>query len=219
MDDEIIIDCPKCNVRVSTKSKGCVMEPEVGDYGYHLVQCPSCKNPIFGQTALQQGEFGHDYWGIAERLWPQPRERVLSIFVPVLAAKDLQDAQRCFHHGIYSAAAVLCGRALERLVREKTEEKTISKGLNVLRDTGVIDARLFEWADALRQERNFGAHASDHEISKENAEDVIDFTHAIFDYVYTLSERYDAFMQRKRANKPPQPTPGSVTPHPSVAGL
>jgi HEPN domain-containing protein len=190
---------------------GYAVDSEADHLSYHLVTCPSCHDVIFGKSWLQQNEFGRDYWDTAERIWPQPRERVFALQIPDLARKDLQDAQRCFHHGIYSAAAVLCGRALERLVKEKTGERTISKGLKLLKDQGVIDTRLFEWADALRHERNIGAHASEHEISKENAEDVIDFTHAIFDYVYTLSEKYQAFIKRKEANKAVEPTPVDVT--------
>jgi hypothetical protein len=57
------------------------------------------------------------------------------------------------------------------------------------------------WATALRQERNIGAHAGDADVSKENAQDVLDFTVAIFEYVYTLSEKYADFMARKAARK------------------
>ncbi|EHL24544.1 hypothetical protein KYG_02212 [Acidovorax sp. NO-1] len=73
----------------------------------------------------------------------------------------------------------------------------IAKGLADLKAKGVIDERLFNWAEALRRERNIGAHASDQETTKENAQDVIDFTIAIFDYVYTLSEKYEKYVARK----------------------
>lgn len=175
----------------------------------HLLQCPSCKGPIFAQAWLHQYDVNEYSWGDAERLWPQPAKRVMSDAVPRLAAKDMEDAQRCLHHGIYSAAAVLCGRALERLVREKTNEKTIAKGLVLLKEQGVIDSKLLDWANALRHERNLGAHATDHEVTPENAEDVVDFTYAIFEYVYTLTSKFDDFMKRKKAN---QPLPIAVTP-------
>lgn len=79
----------------------------------------------------------------------------------------------------------------------------IGRGLKELRDKGVIDARLYDWAEVLRQERNIGAHAVDEDISKANAEDVLDFTVAIYDYVYTLHDKYQKFMMRKQAKTEP----------------
>ena len=73
----------------------------------------------------------------------------------------------------------------------------IGKGLAQLKAKGIIDDRLFAWAEALRKERNIGAHASEQDTTRENAQDVIDFTIAIFDYVYTLSEKYDKYLARK----------------------
>jgi len=75
----------------------------------------------------------------------------------------------------------------------------IARGLKELRDKGVIDSRLYDWAEVLRQERNSGAHAVDEDISKQNAEDVLDFTVAIYDYVYTLHEKYERFLERKKS--------------------
>jgi hypothetical protein len=91
----------------------------------------------------------------------------------------------------------LCGRALERLIKEKAGANMIGKGLAELKSKGVIDERLFNWAEALRKERNIGAHASDEDTTKENAQDIVDFTIAIFDYVYTLSEKYERYIARK----------------------
>jgi hypothetical protein len=70
-----------------------------------------------------------------------------------------------------------------------------------LKTQGVIDERLSQWANALRKERNLGAHASDEEVTKENAQDVLSFTVAIFEYVFTLSEKYLEYMARKATPK------------------
>jgi hypothetical protein len=108
-------------------------------------------------------------------------------------------AQKCFSHGIYPAAAVMCGRALEWLIREKTgKAQMLARGLADLKSQGIIDERLHAWADALRVERNIGAHASDTETTKEDARDIIDFTVAIFDYIFTLTEKYEKYLQRKQ---------------------
>jgi hypothetical protein len=73
--------------------------------------------------------------------------------------------------------------------------------LEDLKAKGEIDSRLFDWATILRKERNLGAHATDEEVTKQNAEDVLAFTIAIFEYVFTLSEKYAEFVARKAASK------------------
>lgn len=117
--------------------------------------------------------------------------------IPEAARRDIKDAKKCFDQSIYSAAAVLCGRALERLIKEKVGEYMIGRGIAELKNKGVIDQKLYDWAEALRKERNIGAHASSEETTKENAQDIIDFTIAIFDYVYTLTEKYERYRARK----------------------
>lgn len=198
MSQEIIIDCPHCMVRVKAAARTLI--PGEADECFFLVQCPSCKSPLFGSAYSFQDDYNDWHWTNAERIWPAPAVTEVSNVIPEPARRDIKDAQKCVSHGIYSAGAVLCGRALERLIKEKTgSAHMIGKGLKQLLDSGAIDQRLYEWAEALRRERNIGAHASDEEITKENAQDVIDFTIAIFDYVYTLSEKYAKYMARKSA--------------------
>jgi hypothetical protein len=141
-------------------------------------------------------------WDTAERLWPAAAVADLGPSVPAAARRDVTAAQKCFSHGIYPAAAVMCGRALERLILEKTgKPQMLARGIAELKSQGIIDERLHAWADALRVERNIGAHASGIETTKEDARDIIDFTVAIFDYIYTLTEKYEKYRQRKRPDQ------------------
>ncbi|HEY3137556.1 MAG TPA: DUF4145 domain-containing protein [Blastocatellia bacterium] len=196
MSDKIVIDCPRCAVRVEAVAETWVHIDELD--ACVLVQCPSCKGPLVGRVTSYQDEWNNWRWETAERVWPTPTNIQLSRAIPGAARRDISDAQKCLSHGIYSAAAVLCGRALERLIKERVGPKTIATGLAELRTKGVIDQRLFDWAEALRRERNIGAHATEEEITKENAQDTVDFTIAIFDYVYTLSEKYDQYLGRRK---------------------
>ena len=197
MPNEIVIDCPHCNVRVRAEAKSWVGDADDG--AFFLVQCPSCKSPLFGTAISYRDEYNNWGWDTAERIWPTPSVADVGPSIPEAARRDIKDAQKCLSHGIYSAAAVLCGRALERLIKEKAGANMIAKGLAELKAKGVIDERLYGWAEALRKERNIGAHASDEDTTKENAQDIIDFTIAIFDYVYTLSEKYEKYLARKAA--------------------
>lgn len=195
MSNSTVIDCPQCSVRVKADIKSWVGNAE--DEAYFLAECPSCKQALLGKAFVYQDERMNYEWSNAERMWPAPADTEVSSSIPGAARRDIKDAQKCLSHGIYSAAAVLCGKALERLIQEKAGANMIGKGLAELKAKGVIDERLFAWAEALRKERNIGAHASEQDTTRENAQDVIDFTIAIFDYVYTLSEKYDKYLTRK----------------------
>jgi hypothetical protein len=201
MSNSTVIDCPQCSVRVKADIKSWVGNAE--DEAYFLAECPSCKHPLLGKAFVYQDEQMNYEWSNAERIWPAPADTEVSSAIPAAARRDIKDAQKCLSHGIYSAAAVLCGKALERLIQEKVGANMIGRGLAELKAKGVIDERLFAWAEALRKERNIGAHASEQDTTRENAQDVIDFTIAIFDYVYTLSEKYDKYLARKK--KPHEP--------------
>jgi HEPN domain-containing protein len=195
MSNTTTVDCPQCSVRVKAEIKSWVGDAE--EEAYFLVECVSCKRPIFGKAFVYRDEYNNWEWNNAERLWPVPAATEVSAAIPSAARRDIKEAQKCLSHGIYSAAAVLCGRALERLIKEKTRGHMIGKGLAELKQKGIIDERLYAWAEALRKERNIGAHATDEDTSKENAQDIIDFTIAIFDYVYTLTEKYEKYVARK----------------------
>ncbi len=57
------------------------------------------------------------------------------------------------------------------------------------------------WGDELRKVRNLAAHASAERVAQEDARDVLDFVHAITDYIFVLSRRFEWFMKRKEKAK------------------
>ena len=177
-----------------------IHEPDSENFeptAYFLLKCPSCNRAILAEAQQEEDDSNNWYWSRATRLWPHAENVVLSNSIPENIRKDIEDALKCFKQKIYSATAVLCGRALERIVVLKTNEKTIARGLRKLKEQSVIDEKLFNWAEALRQERNISAHASESETTKENAQDVLDFSVAICDYIFTLNDKYSEYMSRK----------------------
>lgn len=66
-----------------------------------------------------------------------------------------------------------------------------------MRERNVIDARLFEWSEALQSARNAAAHATGANVSKEDARDLLDLVTAICEYVFVLTERFGEFMRRR----------------------
>ena len=203
MAEDIVISCPICEQVIKTEEKASFVREE-GDIElnekYILTECLSCRHILLGKKRWFMDTFESGWYHNTETLWPSNSDsRDFSSF-PEKVKRDLLDAQKCFNNSIYSATAVLCGRALERLVKEKAGNYTLYQGLQILKENAIIDNLLFIWAEALRVERNIGAHASEYEVSKEDAQDIIDFTWAIFDYVYRLSDKYQRYMIRKNSN-------------------
>ena len=50
----------------------------------------------------------------------------------------------------------------------------------------------------MRKERNIGAHAIETEIKRQDATDILDFAVAICEYIYVLTDKYNAYLARKK---------------------
>jgi hypothetical protein len=70
-----------------------------------------------------------------------------------------------------------------------------------MKETGVIENRLYEWADALRISGNEAAHDVSTNVSREDAKDILEFTHALLEYVFTFQERFEQFKERRGHSK------------------
>ena len=196
----MITDCPHCDSKVDCEEKGYV------DLGTELkgipskavlLECKICHSPLFGFSDLiPVGENEWD-WDNADRRWPAP-ETEIDWSIPEIARNSLIEAKQCFKANAFSACAVMCGRTIEGVCKHHdAKTKTLDAGLKKLRDDGMIDDRIFEWGDALRQHRNLGAHATTKRVAKEDARDLLDFCIAICEYIFVLNEKFQRFQQRQ----------------------
>ena len=197
----MVIDCPYCQSRVDCREIGqhTDSDPRELPFRITLLECPGCKNGIIAGQSELPTEDGYD-WDLPARLWPKPDRVVWSL--PEIVRVSLEEAMRCLRGGAYTACAVMCGRALEGLCKDQgTQDPGLFAALKELRDKQIIDARLFEWAEALRKMRNIAAHATPEKVSAEDANDLLDFVHAICDYVYLLNRKFEDFMKRQKRPK------------------
>jgi hypothetical protein len=172
-------------------------EADIFEYKTYLLRCPSCKIAIVGvsERVLQESGF---YWSSSTRVYPAPR-RVLRFGIPKIVASSMNEAEKCMHAGAYVAATAMSGRALEAICRHfNTSGSYLGKGLKELREKEVIDNKLYEWGEELREQRNMAAHATDIEIPYQDAKDVLAFTYAIIDYVFLLTIKFENFKKRKK---------------------
>ncbi|MFL6796830.1 MAG: DUF4145 domain-containing protein [Xanthobacteraceae bacterium] len=214
-----IIDCPNCKAKVAAIQKGVaeqagISHEEGEPYGerLHIGECPSCHTLVAGRSV--QLEFGgidaeDDRWSDVTRLYPDPPKVFSSRRIPKVLTQSLLEAHRAMQAGAYIAACAMFGRALEAMSRHILSPKEgegkrrlmLGAGIRELRDRKIIDERLFNWSQDLHAFRNLAAHPEEEDdtsITPQDAEDLQVFVHAITEYVYDLTDRYEDFQSRKQ---------------------
>lgn len=213
----MILECASCDALVDTKSEGSYVSVNPEDMiqsKYTLAKCPNCWDPM---VAVEES-FGPDregpHWEKPVRLYP-PRASTLASSFPASVREAYDEARKCYRAKAFAAGAIMCRKCLEAMCHEHgVAERNLARGLEKLKDQEVIEARLFEWGEALRIAGNEAAHDVSTSISPEDAKDLLEFTEALLQYVFTFRERFDDFMKRravtekrtsKKAKKPTAP--------------
>ena len=131
------------------------------------------------------------------RVYPA-QDRHLSRDIPQRLRKAHDEAGKCFHSKAYAAPVNMCGRTVEaaRELHGVTKGPLAAK-LDQMRAKGLIDGRLLDWANILRDVRNAAAHADEDDVSRQDAADSLAFAEALLDYLYVLSARFDAMKARR----------------------
>ena len=156
---------------------------------YELLKCPNCRNPFL----IDADEESEGYLV----LYPPPDNRV-NPNLPTPLKLAYAEAISCFKSKSYTATAIMCRKTLEGIcVEHGVKGNNLVKSLKALKDKGVIENRLYEWADALRISGNEAAHDVNVTISPEDARDVLEFTNALLEYIFTFRDRFEQFKQRR----------------------
>jgi len=166
---------------------------------YALIQCARCELPSVQVREDYGRGFEEDEPAIA---YPAPRR--LSGDIPRRLRDQWEEARTCFEAKAYTAAVVMVRRTLEGACKENgITQRNLLKGLAELKDRELVDSTLAEWADALRVLGNQGAHYTGESITREDAEDALDFGEALLDHIYVFRKRFDSFMKRRDAKPAP----------------
>lgn len=203
------IECPVCETKVNAiVINSRAYSPYDYPNGYNeepveisFLECPFCKQVMLGFAQMVQISDNEWDFTVPKLIWPT-NTKTLHSTIPSTVRSSIEEARKCFKARAYSACAVMCGRALEALCKEQNVNKNnLAHGLRELKTKGIIDGRLFDWSEALREKRNIGAHATEKEISNDDASDVLDFTIAICEFVYVLTDKYEKFKKRQIVTK------------------
>jgi Domain of unknown function (DUF4145) len=157
----------------------------------------------------------YDQWSDVIRVHPKPPKTFSSFRIPKTVTQSLLEADRTLQAGAYIATCVMFGRAFEALCRDilvkmapgtATKRMMLGAGIKALKEKNIIDQRLHDWGLQVQAFRNLAAHGEDFDASREDAEDLQAFVHAITEYVYDLTDRYEEFKERAEERKRPRPT-------------
>jgi uncharacterized protein DUF4145 len=206
----MLLECPDCEAVVDAK--------EIADHEFNemfeggpvpwnsratFASCPRCGGPMLGY----QDDWGDGKgWNDPVRIYP-PRDRNLHHSVPEAISAAFAEARVCLRAKAFTAAAIMCRKTLEGICSEHdVKSGTLAARLEKLKEKGVIENRLFDWAEALRAIGNEAAHDVDFVASREDAGDTIEFTEALIEYVFTYRHKFDEFMKRRaKAAATPKP--------------
>jgi hypothetical protein len=153
---------------------------------------------------IEQSNVGNlaegDIWDTPTRLFPQSKYRA-NPNAPENIQQAFSEAYICYRNRAYTAAAILCRKTLEGICKaHDVGERNLMASLNKMKETGLIDERLHEWSDALRHAGNAAVHDVEVTVSQADAQDILEFTNAILDYLFSYRERFENFKSRRDKN-------------------
>ncbi len=204
--------CPECN-RISelqVRSRVTATAPrqlfdqlDPGEDGLHSAQysiafCPNCGG-VFLHVAATSEPSDLPYEAM---LFPISNRRDVP-GLPEPVRRTFLGAQSCFDTGNFEACVIMCRKCLEAVCAFLgANDGSLAARLRTLRDSGRIEAKLYEWADELRLVANDAAHDLEIRISKDDAVDSVDFVEAILLYVFALDRRFRDFRARRMEKGP-----------------
>ena len=192
----MLVECVNCEAIVDGEiiAEYLDHEEETGMTGkYSFLKCPRCSRPFI---MLQVDEsFGYEggNWDEPRRLYP-PIEMGVSQAIPNSLRLAYDEALSCFRAKAYTATAIMCRKTLEGIADEnKITVRNLATALKEMKEKGIIENRLYEWADALRISGNEAAHGVNSQVFRQDAKDILEFTQALLEYVFTFQEKFEQF--------------------------
>ncbi len=127
--------------------------------------------------------------------WPPLAISGITDAVPQPIRSCFEEGLRCLSAGAPRGAAVMFGRTLEAIVRDKgspeavtaMEKNNLATGLRVMADEHAITPDLAEWAKEIRLARNVGGHFDPmDDVDVAEAEDLSKLLRSLLVYLYEV---------------------------------
>ncbi len=191
----MVVECPECRALVNAVmlQSHLIHDDVAPTVEISFACCPRCQRPFLAQRSED-----FDGWSSYEQIYPS-LEIQLSERIPPAIREAYTEARKCYRADAFTACAVMCRKTLEGICAEHGHtERTLAESLQSMRDAGIIENRLFDWADALRISGNEAAHDVAVNVNAADATDVLDFTNALIEYIFTFRDRFEAFTARRQ---------------------
>lgn len=193
----MLLECNRCAAIVEAQEIASYYDHEDDDPfpgKWTFAKCPRCTLPLLAVQCDYGDGIDAD---TPSRVFP-PQDRQMGTAVPESIRLAFNEAMVCFKAKAYTASTIMCRKTLEGLCAEHgVKARNLSLSLKKLKDEGVIEARLFEWAEALRTLGNEAAHGVASVITPQDAKDIIEFTEALAEYVFTYRDKFERFQKRR----------------------
>lgn len=171
------------------------------DKEWSAAKCQSCQRPLLFERLADSHDGVVNPWNPRVLVYPSPGAE-LSQAVPDTLRDTFSEAVKCMQAGCFTASAIMGRRLVEGLANlNGAQGRTLAAKLADLKNKGVLDGRLLEWSDLIKDVGNDGAHKTDSAVSRQDAQEVLRFVEALMDYHYTYRAQYDAFVERREARK------------------
>lgn len=197
LPNTVVIRCKICDEHVNSEVVGSYIEYD-RDLQMQclnsLLRCPKCDSPTL---ICQYEDMIEEGWEKPSYLYPRS-EKSISWMAPPYIRDSYNEALLCFDAKAYTACAVMCRRTLEAVCSASGEKSGgLIKKLVNLKEKGIVDQHLYDWATMLRMEGNKAAHNVEEKVNKRDAQDYIEFSHALVEYIFTYQNKYKEFIKRK----------------------
>jgi hypothetical protein len=121
-------------------------------------------------------------------------------------AEDIRDTYRealtCFQAELYTSSVVMCRKTIELLCSyfDVKEPYTLDGKLAKMREIEIIDNKLYEWANVLKNFGNEAVHTTT-KFFKEDAQDILDFTYVLVEYCIHFDYKFEQLLKRRGRTK------------------
>jgi len=173
------------------------------------------RDPIYGTYRTPHGEWWigicnacHQPLLVLNRgdtVYPTPQPEPVSDAIPKAVAHDLFEARMCLGIGAWRAATVMARRSIEgAAAAHNATGSTLKALIQSLAKQQVITPRMQAWAEEVRELGNDAAHAGSPEVTRIDAEEIVDLASAILDDLFVKPALAKAATTRRRAKDEPK---------------
>jgi len=175
--------CPHCE-RYTLFSIGTSCTSNGSHYRWSIGVCNHCQKAILIYETL--GEYGSYN---TDSYYPSILPKPIPENIPDFIKSDLMEDHLCIGVNAFRASAVLSRRILQMICIDKgAKGEKLADQIEELRQKGIITVDIAEWAHSVRWVGNNAAHPTSSEVSKEDAEDILNLVEQMIHVLYVATK-------------------------------